>query len=200
MRPDETPAQDMVAVRPGAVRGMVVEGPTSSPTDTLPTSPDDPRAHARIGTILSRGTILPWFPMNDGRKIAFSPRDRLSVGPIEGAIQGRAGVAWPDLDVRELHLHGPRGGPVGDCPRRLGPAVSRPVPLLPGAMPVAGGTSGIRGLCQGGDPRHEPARIRKRSPGAPPHHRTHRPSGPSSRTPPTVSAEDQEPLPVQIAL
>ncbi len=97
IRVGERVERDMIAVRIGEIRGVVVAAPDYLEQHPRPTTPQDLRTHNCIRFRYSRGVLVPWLFEKDGKRLEVAVEGRLTVNDAELAVRAAldgAGVLY----------------------------------------------------------------------------------------------------------
>jgi DNA-binding transcriptional LysR family regulator len=97
MRVGERVERDMIAVRIGEIRGVVVAAPDYLEQHPRPTTPQDLRTHNCIRFRYPSGALVPWIFEKEGRRLEAVVEGRLTVNDAELAVRAAldgAGVLY----------------------------------------------------------------------------------------------------------
>ena len=97
MRVGERVERDMIAVRIGEIRGVVVAAPDYLEQHPRPTTPQDLRTHNCIRFRYPSGLLVPWIFEKEGRRLEVAVEGRLTVNDAELAVRAAldgAGVLY----------------------------------------------------------------------------------------------------------
>jgi DNA-binding transcriptional LysR family regulator len=97
IRVGERVERDMIAVRIGEIRGMVVAAPDYLEQHPRPTTPQDLRTHNCIRFRYPNGMLVPWIFEKDGRRLEVAVEGHLTVNDAELAVRAAldgAGVLY----------------------------------------------------------------------------------------------------------
>jgi DNA-binding transcriptional LysR family regulator len=97
IRVGERVERDMIAMRIGEIRGVVVAAPGYLEQHPRPTTPQDLRTHNCIRFRYSSGVLVPWLFEKDGKRLEVAVEGRLTVNDAELAVRAAldgAGVLY----------------------------------------------------------------------------------------------------------
>jgi DNA-binding transcriptional LysR family regulator len=97
IRVGERVERDMIAVRIGEIRGVVVAAPDYLEQHPRPTTPQDLRTHNCIRFRYLSGMLVPWLFEKDGKRLEVAVEGRLTVNDAELAVRAAldgAGVLY----------------------------------------------------------------------------------------------------------
>jgi DNA-binding transcriptional LysR family regulator len=87
IRVGERVERDMIAVRIGEIRGVVVAAPDYLEQHPRPAAPQDLRTHNCIRFRYSNGMLVPWLFEKDGKRLEVAVGGRLTVNDAELAVR-----------------------------------------------------------------------------------------------------------------